>query len=148
MLFACASTGANHQSLTSSKVVAPAPLAAADAFLSALRDRDTVALRRVIHPAMRLTTASDANDGAALLLTGDDLIRVVARATGAPWVQRFLAPEVRLDGSLAAIWSSYRFDRGDKFDHCGVIALHLVRSQSEWKIIQLSDTHRSTGCAP
>jgi len=142
---ACASSRANHPSSARGTLV-PGPLDAADAFLTALRDRDTVALRRVIHPAMRLTTASDANDGTALMLTGDEFVRVIGRAAGAPWRQRLLAPEVRLDGNLAAVWSPYRFDRGDKFDHCGVVALHLVRSRSEWRIIQLSDTHRSNAC--
>jgi hypothetical protein len=123
------------------------PLSAAQGFLLALRDRDTVALRRAIHPEMKLTTAIDERGGSALVLAGDEFIRVVARATGAPWNQRLLAPEVRVDGNLASIWSAYRFDRGAKFDHCGVIAMHLVRVQSEWRITQLSDTHRSTECA-
>jgi hypothetical protein len=95
---------------------------------------------------MRLTTASETNGGGVLTLSGDEFVRVVGRATGAPWNQRLLIPEVRIDANLATIWSRYRFDRGDTFDHCGVIALHLVRVGGEWKITQLSDTHRSTGC--
>ena len=80
------------------------------------------------------------------MLSGDEFVRVVARATGAPWNQRLVSPDIHTDGTFAAIWSPYRFDRGDRFDHCGVIALHLVRVRGEWRITQLSDTHRSTGC--
>jgi hypothetical protein len=123
-----------------------APLAAVEQFLAALKTRDTLALRAVLHPSMRLMTATEANGGSAMALSGDDFVRVVGRATGAPWNQRLLAPEIRTDGALATVWSMYRFDRGDVFDHCGAIAVHLMRSGATWKIVQLSDTHRTAGC--
>jgi hypothetical protein len=123
-----------------------APLEAVERFLAALKTRDTSALRAVLHPSMRLMTATAANGGNAMALSGDDFVRAVGRATGDAWNQRLLAPEVHADSALATVWSMYRFDRGAVFDHCGAIAVHLVRIGVTWKIVQLSDTHRTVGC--
>ena len=122
------------------------PLAAAEQLLNAMRKRDTTAIRAVVHPTLRVSTALDASGGSVLSLEGDDFVKVVGRATGPPWNQRLLSPEVRVDGTLATVWSLYRFDRGEAFDHCGAIALHLMRIGGVWKITQLSDTHRQNNC--
>src|SRR5262245_60456800 len=105
VLLACSQTQTNRPSSTPSPIARAGPLIAVDGFLVAMGDRDTIALRRVTHPEMRLTTATDANGGSALTLSGDEFMRVVARASGARWNQRLLAPEVHSDGNLAAVWS-------------------------------------------
>jgi len=45
------------------------------------------------------------------------------------------------------VWASYAFYLGKKFNHCGVDAFHLVKSEDgEWKIFHLADTGQKEGC--
>lgn len=76
----------------------------------------------------------------------DEFIRIVGAATGPQWDERIHDSEVRIDGSLATVWTHYDFYLGDKFSHCGVDAFQLARFSEGWKIIALADTRRREGC--
>ncbi len=53
---------------------------------------------------------------------------------------------IRIDGSLAIVWTPYQFFYNGKFSHCGVNSFQLVKISGEWKIQYLIDTRRKTGC--
>jgi hypothetical protein len=72
-------------------------------------------------------------------------IAALGRATEA-WNERMFAPEVRIDGSLATVWTEYDFHLGTQFSHCGVDAFQLLKTSAGWKIVALSDTARREGC--
>jgi hypothetical protein len=55
---------------------------------------------------------------------------------------------VHVDGGLASVWTEYAFYVGERLNHCGVDAFHLVRTAEGWRIIDLADTRRREGCAP
>ncbi len=76
----------------------------------------------------------------------EEFIRIVGGATGPVWDERIRNPEVRIDGTLASVWTPYDFYLGDKLSHCGVDAFHLARFADGWKIIALADTQRREGC--
>jgi hypothetical protein len=40
----------------------------------------------------------------------------------------------------------YSFFAGPRFSHCGIDAFQLFRGPGGWKIFQLTDTRRRTGC--
>jgi hypothetical protein len=62
------------------------------------------------------------------------------------WNERIFDPEVRIDGDVAQVWAYYTFHRNKTFSHCGVDAFMLLKVGSEWKITQLADSRRTTGC--
>ena len=62
------------------------------------------------------------------------------------WNEKLLSVEIRIDGNLAQVWTPYEFYLNDDFQHCGVNAFHLVRTQAGWKILQLTDTRRRSTC--
>jgi len=72
-------------------------------------------------------------------------IEALGRANEA-WNERMFAPEVRIDGTLATVWTEYDFHLGSQFSHCGVDAFQLLKTSAGWKIVALSDTARREGC--
>jgi hypothetical protein len=53
---------------------------------------------------------------------------------------------VNVDGSLATVWTPYKFFYKGKFSHCGVNSFQLVRIDQQWKIQYIIDTRRKEGC--
>ena len=112
-----------------------------------MRAADTTQIRAVLHPALRLLTA-DAEGG--VVETSAD--RFLAAVADAPVVldERVGEVEVRTDGDLATAWMPYRFYAGDRFSHCGVNAMQLVRDGAQggvgWRIVHVVDTRRAEGC--
>src|SRR6185369_6170731 len=74
---------------------------------------------------------------------GASLLRAPA---GDVWNERIYDPEVRIDGDVAQVWAYYTFHRNATFSHCGIDAFMLVKVASTWKITQLADSRRTTGC--
>ena len=113
----------------------------------AMRTRDTTLLRSVFDPAARLVSVT--RQGAVRAESADGFIRAVANSKdGPPWIERFWDPEVRIDDNIAQLWVTYDFHLGDKFSHCGIDAFQLAKTTVGWKIIQVADTRRQTGCTP
>jgi hypothetical protein len=71
-------------------------------------------------------------------------------AVGTPhtdvWDERITFDKILIDGSLASVWTPYRFFLNDQFSHCGVNSFQLYRSGAGWKIIYLVDTRRKDKC--
>jgi hypothetical protein len=63
-------------------------------------------------------------------------------------IERTWAHEVRVDGNIAQAWMQYDFHIGERFSHCGVDAFDFVKIGDAWKIVQVMDTRRTTGCTP
>jgi limonene-1,2-epoxide hydrolase len=114
----------------------------------AMRTRDSAAVRAVFVPGARLQTAMVQPDGTPLLR--QDSVGTIVRAVGAPsnvvWDERLDAWHVRIDGPLAVVTTDYSFYLGSQFSHCGIDAFQLFRGTEGWKIFQLTDTRRRTGC--
>lgn len=111
-----------------------------------MRTADSAVVRSVFHPEARLIRTGVRNGQPAVSISGiDGFVRAVGSATEA-WDERLIDPLVRIDGNLAAVWTEYTFHRGTEFSHCGVDAIHLVRTAEGWKIISLADTMRREGC--
>lgn len=53
---------------------------------------------------------------------------------------------IKIDGTLASVWTEYTFYFKDKKSHCGVNSFQLFKSKEGWKIIYLIDTRRRSNC--
>ena len=60
--------------------------------------------------------------------------------------ERIVFETIRIDGSLASVWTPYKFYYKGQLTHCGVNSFQLVRLNGEWKIQYLIDTRRKTKC--
>jgi Putative lumazine-binding len=125
-----------------------AVVATVQKMFDAMRTRDTALLNAVFDSTGRLLGVSTRNGPATLTLTtpaqfGAALTRAPA---GDVWNERIYDPEVKVDGNVAQVWAYYTFHRNATFSHCGVDAFMLVKVGSAWKITQVADTRRTTGC--
>lgn len=115
-----------------------------------MRTRDTTMMRSVFDPSAKLVRASTRDGRTAVQATSiDQFIAAIGRApAGDQLIERIYAPEVRIDGNLATIWTFYTFHVGERFSHCGIDAAQLLETDEGWKIVHLADTTRRENCDP
>jgi hypothetical protein len=115
----------------------------------AMRTRDTATMRSVFLPDARLQSAFVRQDGTPVL-QADSVGSFVHAVSGAPadltLDEQVDAVHVRIDGPLAVVTVDYTFFAGPRLSHCGIDAFQLFRGPEGWKIFQLADTRRRTGC--
>lgn len=119
-----------------------AVIRATDALFQAMHERDTTALRTLMHPRAQIVAVSEQGVG---VRTADEWIRSVSRGTDV-LTERMWDPQVQVDGDLATLWAPYDFRVGDRFSHCGYDAFQFVRERGEWKMITVTFTRRTAGC--
>jgi len=123
-----------------------AVLATVQKLFTGMRTRDTAAIVEAFDSTARMVGVS--RDGSRLTLTPPaGFAAGVARAkAGDVWNERIFDPEVRIDGSVAQVWTYYTFHLNGKFSHCGFVAFMLRKVGGTWKITQRADTQRREGC--
>lgn len=122
-------------------------VAAAEALFSAMRTRDTAAIRDLLLPEMQIVSVrvGGAPAAAPQRRSAEQFIASIARP-GEELRERMWSPRVELDGDLATLWAPYDFHVGERFSHCGHDAFHLVREGGRWRISALAYTIQTTGC--
>ena len=125
-----------------------AVLATVQKVFTAMRTRDTALLRQAFDTSGRLAGVSTRNGPATVRLTVPSAFgnAIASAPAGDVWNERIWDPEVRIDGDVAQVWAYYTFHRNNTFSHCGVDAFMLLKVGGEWKITQLADSRRTTGC--
>ncbi|MGH7504478.1 MAG: nuclear transport factor 2 family protein, partial [Longimicrobiales bacterium] len=113
----------------------------------AMRASDTTRIRAAFHPDARLFSTSPGGGSSSMLrvMTVDDFVHTIA-ASPQRADERMIAPDVRIDGDIATLWTYYDFRSGDRFSHCGTDAAHLARTDDGWKILQITWTVRTDDC--
>lgn len=113
-----------------------------------MRRVDSAMVRPLFHAKARLITTS-MREGAPVVRVQDSVegfIASIGRPRTEVWDERLSNVKVTIDGPLASVWADYHFYRGMTLSHCGVDHVLLVKEGASWKIIELSDTRRETGC--
>lgn len=110
-----------------------------------MRARDTAMMRSVFADEARFYGLN--REGQIAVTLPGDFFRSIASAPEGLLLDEVLHEfEVRIDGPLAAVWTYYDFFAGDRFSHCGYDAMHLLKVNSEWKVVALADSRRTTDC--
>ncbi|HVH12263.1 MAG TPA: nuclear transport factor 2 family protein [Longimicrobium sp.] len=114
----------------------------------AMRAGDGAVFREVFTADARLQTAGVRRDGTAVLgsMQVDSFAAMVAQPRDFVLDERIDAWHVRIDGPLAVVTVDYSLYLSERFSHCGIDAFQLFKSAEGWKIFQLTDTRRTTGC--
>jgi hypothetical protein len=73
-------------------------------------------------------------------------IRNVSRPRADILDERTEEMDIQVDDHIATAWVPYSFYVGKNFSHCGVNAIQLAKTNSEWKIIFVIDTRRKENC--
>jgi len=120
-------------------------------FMRALRTRDTTTMLQLLDSASRMTLLRPVPGGGirVVVLTGAQFVRVASNPNQAPIDEPIRNAVVHVDGPLASVWAEYQVRRADKtVSHCGYDAFHLAKLGERWKILNVSDSFRQTGCGP
>lgn len=114
----------------------------------AMRLSDTAMARPLFAANCRLFTPVTNTSGQTVL--NEESLAGFFKAIGTPRKdlldERILKYKIDIDGPLAQVWADYNLYVGGKFIHCGIDVFHLFKSNEGWKIFELADTRRKTGC--
>jgi len=125
----------------------PTPVEVVEALFRHMKAHDADAMRALMHADARLVTTS-VQDGVPTARVVD-----VARwlegvgASTRELDERIHDTEVDVDGGLASVWTRYDLFVDGVLSHCGVDHVLLVRTDQGWRIVHLSDTRTTEGCA-
>ena len=111
----------------------------------AMKHQNGEVIRSLHMPEVALIRVMDNAKPSVQLGPPDGFINSIINAPAEP-SERMWNPEVRVDGDLATLWAPYDFHLGDEFSHCGVNALQLVRTDSQWRIVSIAYTVHREGC--
>ena len=121
-------------------------LAVVNRLWESMRTNDSAMARSVFDSTAQFVSIVERNGTRTVRWSrADGFIRAIGTATE-PWIERMVAPEVRVDQNLASVWTWYDFTRGGVTSHCGYDSIELARLTTGWKIIYIADTRQTTGC--
>ena len=113
-----------------------------------MHDGDSTMASLTFADGASLNSVFTTKDGIQKVNTGkvSGFINAIGTPHDEKWDERVSDLNVQIDGDLAQAWMNYSFYLGDKFNHCGVNAMHLIRKNGDWKIFQIVDTRRKKDC--
>ncbi len=120
-----------------------------DAFIDAMNNNDTIAIRKVIDPNIGLLTVF--HDGKKNILaaeTVDMLLNEIAKPKTQIYREEQGACSIETNGILATAWCKYVFYQENRILHCGINAYQLYKTKKGWKIIQITDSRQTINCNP
>lgn len=119
-----------------------------DKLFDGMRNGDSTAVRSVFTKQCTLTSISKnaADSTVAHKGTVDSFVKAVGTPHKDKWDERIYEVKVSIDGPMAVVWAPYKFYLGDKFSHCGVNVFNLIKTNTGWKINDITDTRRKDAC--
>lgn len=124
-------------------------MAPVNAMFAGLAAHDAAAIRAQVVPEGGATLVLDRADGSTTVkhLSWDDFLAGIKPGNDR-YEERLTDPAVESDGKVAMVWSPYVFYLNGQPDHCGIDHFDLVHQASGWKVVNVTWSQRSTGCAP
>lgn len=127
-----------------------AALGAVDELLDAWREADVAKADRVLHRDFREMTMHEQEGGgwSVTPVARQRLLDAMANVKPGAWDDHLIDPTVHVDGTIAVVWSRYRFrtpytESGVFHDeaHCGIATFQLYFDDGRWQIVHFADTH-------
>jgi putative lumazine-binding protein len=120
--------------------------AVVNALFDGMRKVDSAMVRPLFHAKARMFTVDARRPDTLIEASVERLIQSIGRPRTELFDERLSNVRVMIDGSLASVWTDYKFFRGTTFSHCGVDHFLLVKERGSWKILELTDTRRTENC--
>ena len=116
--------------------------------LTALERSDGAAILAVTLPEGSVTAARTAPDGKPQRRTLRwSEFAAALKPEGGKVVERLGTPAIEVDGNVAMVWAPYTVTVAGKLSHCGYDLFDLVRVDAGWRILNVTYSHRTDGCA-
>lgn len=118
-------------------------------FFEAFHRQDTIALREMAHPNVKMQSLAE-NSGGNNILSTNTYAEFLQRIKSIPSTTKFEEElhsfDVRINGALATVITPYSFHLNENLSHCGVNSFTMVKEAEDWKIVHIIDTRSKTGC--
>ena len=118
--------------------------------MDAMRKGDTTLLRSVLAKDMDVLSAT--SDRMEKLTFSTKSADAFVTQIGSPhkeiYDEEIIFGDIKIDGSLASVWTPYKFYFGTTLSQCGVNFFQLAKTESGWKIIHIAFTSRKNNCIP
>lgn len=122
-------------------------LATVQAMLRVLETKDATPVAAHVDSTTRFTLLRPGPNGTrVLVISGSRFLQAVTNPSQPPAKELIRNPEIRIDGDLATVWTEYQVLVNGAVSHCGYDAFHLARIGGIWKVVNVSDSFRNTGC--
>ena len=121
-------------------------LAVVNAVFDGMRKVDSAMVRPLFHAKARMFSVDSRRPDSLIEASVERFIQSIGRPRTEVWDEQLSNVRVMIDGSLASVWTDYKFFRGTTFSHCGVDHFLLVKERGSWKILELTDTRRTDNC--
>ena len=122
-------------------------LGVVQSLFDAMHEPDADAIRAVTDSLTRFTLTRQTPEGVRIIvMNAEEFIGAVAGPDSRTLFELIRNPVVQIDGPLATVWAEYQVHIDGQLSHCGYDAFDLVEMDDGWKIINLSDTARRSGC--
>jgi hypothetical protein len=117
-------------------------------FFQGMKKVDTTLLRSTMTEGVIFQSIARTKEGKMVVRTESvsEFLAVISKQAIDALDERITFDVVRVDGSLASVWTPYKFYVNDKFQHCGANSFQLVKLEGVWKIQYIIDTRRKQGC--
>jgi len=124
-------------------------IAAVQSFFDSMERADAELAKKILMPDARFFSAAE-RDGKVTVRpsTGEAFVAGFSNPNRGKALERMWNPEVRVQRSIAQVWTRYDFHNNGTFSHCGIDAFSLVKTDDGWKIASAMWTVERTGCAP
>jgi hypothetical protein len=111
-----------------------------------MKEADSARVRTAFAPGARfVTVGTRANPDTITYQAVDGWLAGIANSKKA-WEEKVKNVRLTVDGNIASAWMDYTFHLNGALRHCGVDSFELAKTKGEWKITQLADTRRTSGC--
>lgn len=118
-------------------------------FFDGMRQRDTALMRSALSPSVVFQTIAKNAQGEAIVRTEnvENFLKNIVQLNDTLKLDERIAFEtIKIDGTLASVWTPYEFFINNKRRHCGVNSFQVVRLNDKWRIQYIIDTRRVVGC--
>ena len=124
-------------------------LAAVQSFFDSMEKADAELAKKILMPDARFFSAAE-RDGKVTVRpsTGEAFVAGFSNPNRGKALERMWDPEVRVQGSIAQVWTRYDFHNNGTFSHCGIDAFNVIKTDDGWRIASVMWTVERTGCPP
>ena len=115
---------------------------------AAMKSGDRAVLQTVFADSAQLQSIARSPEGKTIVRNESvrDFIEHIGKLTTGAVDERIKFESVKVEGSLASVWTPYTFYFNGQFSHCGVNSFQMVRMDNTWKVQYIIDTRRKEGC--
>lgn len=134
--------------LFSITIYAQSPVKTVEKFFAAMRQSDTVAIKKLVIEKASLHTSHLTREGKTV--TESESMQAVIQSIGqqktGDWDEQIYHIKEEVGMGVASVIMDYDFFLKGKFSHCGENHFSLLKVNDEWKISDISDTRRKRNC--